>query len=66
MSFCDFVPDDPACQTAVEPTPVEPETETKAEIMIEEHDMEDKMEMTGDPLMGNITYTAIAAGLALQ
>ena len=65
MSFCDFVPDDPACQIAVEPEVVDvPETE--AEIMIEEPEMEDVIAMSGDPMMGNITYLAVAAGLALQ
>ena len=63
MSFCDFVPDDPACQIAVEPEVVDVPAEKTMEPM--EPEMEHEAPMTGDPLMGNITYTMVAAGMAL-
>lgn len=68
-TFCDFVPDDPAC--APEPAPEEPTPGNGDGKMDGGEKMEGDMEMNmddgmmNDPLMANLTYLGTAVGGAV-
>ena len=58
--FCDFVPDDPSCQTTEpEPEPTNTDGSMEGGDMEKDHD-DDMMEMEGNPMMGNLTYLHVA------
>jgi len=66
--FCDFVPDDPSCQTdPVDPTPGGGDGGDGGDHHGEIDDWEDMKDMMGhNPMMGNLTYLHVAMGSAIM